>query len=142
MITTNYSAEYGRVGGAVINAVMKSGTNQFHGTAYEFLRNTVLNAGGYEFAQPFVKPPLQRNQFGTTIGGPIVKNKVFFFADYEGVRQLLHFNNFDSIPDATDRQGILPVAVSESPDRRGVPSRPADPDDPVRRVRAEQSAGT
>jgi len=113
VITTNYSAEYGRVGGAVINAVMKSGTNEFHGTAYDFVRNTVLNAGGYEFAQPFIKPPLNRNQFGTTVGGPIVKNKVFFFADYEGLRQLLHYNNFDSIPDATDRQGILPVAVQD-----------------------------
>jgi hypothetical protein len=111
VITANYSAEYGRVGGAVINAVMKSGTNQFHGTAYEFVRNTVLNAGGYEFAQPFIKPPLNRNQFGTTIGGPIDKNKVFFFGDYEGLRQLLHFNNFDSIPDANDRLGILPVTV-------------------------------
>jgi hypothetical protein len=111
VITSNYSAEYGRVGGAVLNAVTKSGTNQFHGTAYEFLRNTVLNAAGFEFAQPFIKPPLQRNQFGATIGGPIIKNRLFFFGDYEGFRQLSKYNNFDSIPSLTDRQGNLPVAV-------------------------------
>jgi hypothetical protein len=111
VITSNYGAEYGRVGGAVINAVMRSGTNQFHGTVYEFVRNTVLNAGGYEFSQPFFKPPLQRNQFGATIGGPIIKNKLFFFGDYEGYRQLQHYPNFDSLPNASDRQGILPVAV-------------------------------
>ena len=104
VITSNYSAEYGRVGGAILNAVMKSGTNQFHGTAYEFIRNTDLNATGYLFTNAaFVKPPLQRNQFGTTIGGPLIKNKLFFFADYEGFRQLQRYLNFDSLPDATDR---------------------------------------
>jgi hypothetical protein len=112
VITSNYSAEYGRVGGAILNAVMKSGTNQFHGTAYEFLRNTALNATGFLFSPAvFVKPTLQRNQFGATIGGPLIKNKLFFFADYEGFRQLQRYLNFDSLPDATDRQGILPVAV-------------------------------
>jgi len=70
VITSNYSAEYGRVGGAVVNAVMKSGTNAFHGTAYEFLRNTKLNATGFLFSPAvFVKPTLQRNQFGATVGG-------------------------------------------------------------------------
>lgn len=112
VITTNYSAEYGRVGGAVVNAVMKSGTNQFHGTAYEFLRNTALNATGFLFSPAvFVKPTLQRNQFGTTVGGPLIKNRLFFFVDYEGYRQLQRYLNFDSLPDATDRQGILPVTV-------------------------------
>jgi hypothetical protein len=110
VITSNYSAEYGRVGGAVVNASMKSGTNQFHGDIYEFLRNTDLNATGFLFA-PTVKPPLQRNQFGMTFGGPIVKNKLFFFTDYEGYRQLQHYNNFDSIPTLNDRSGILPVTV-------------------------------
>jgi hypothetical protein len=109
VITSNYSAEYGRVGGAVVNAVMKSGTNQFHGTAYEYLRNTKLNATGFLFSPAvFVKPTLQRNQFGATIGGPIVKNKLFFFVDYEGFRQLQRYLNFDSIPSMTDRQGSSP----------------------------------
>ncbi len=112
VITSNYSAEYGRVGGAVVNAVMRSGTNQFHGSAYEFLRNTDLNAAGYDFGSAvFVKPPLQRNQFGATIGGPFIKNKLFFFGDYEGLRQLQHYFNFDSIPNMNDRAGILPVPV-------------------------------
>jgi Carboxypeptidase regulatory-like domain/TonB-dependent Receptor Plug Domain len=112
VITSNYSAEYGRVGGAVISAVMKSGSNDFHGSVYEFVRNTALNATGFLFSPAvFVKPTLQRNQFGGTIGGPIVKNKLFFFGDYEGIRQLQRYLNFDSIPSATDRAGILPVPV-------------------------------
>lgn len=114
VITGNYSAEYGRVGGAIVNVVMRSGTNQFHGTAYEFLRNTDLNAIGYIFGQrpaTFQKPSLQRNQFGGTIGGPIVKNKIFFFADYEGLRSLQKALNFDSLPSVTDRSGVLPVPV-------------------------------
>ncbi len=112
VITSNYSAEYGRVGGAVVNAVMKSGTNQFHGSAYEFLRNTNLNATGFLFSPAvFVKPTLQRNQFGATVGGPIIKNRLFFFGDYEGFRQLQRYLNFDSLPTATDRNGVLPVDV-------------------------------
>ncbi len=112
VITSNFSAEYGRVGGGVINAAMRSGTNAFHGTAYEFLRNTDLNAGGFTFSPAvFQKPTLQRNQFGFTIGGPIIKNKLFFFADYEGFRQLQRYLNFDSIPNSSDRNGVLPVAV-------------------------------
>ena len=100
------------MGGAVVNAVMRSGTNQFHGTAYEFLRNTDLNATGFTFSPAvFQKPTLQRNQFGATVGGPFIKNKLFFFADYEGFRQLQRYLNFDSIPTATDRSGILPVTV-------------------------------
>jgi len=110
VITSNYSAEYGRVGGAVVNASIKSGTNQFHGSLWEFLRNTALNADGFKFA-PAPTPTLQRNQFGFAVGGPIVKNKLFFFADYEGFRQIQKFNNFDSIPNANDRTGILPVTV-------------------------------
>ena len=112
VITSNYSAEYGRVGGAVVNAVMKSGTNSFHGTAYEFLRNTDLNATGFLFSPAvFVKPTLQRNQFGATIGGPLIKNKLFFFADYEGQRQLQRYLNFDSLPTTSDKAGLLPVTV-------------------------------
>ena len=119
VITSSYSAEYGRVGGAVVNAVLRSGTNQFHGTAYEFLRNTDLNAVGYVFGQrpaTFQKPTLQRNQFGATFGGPIIKNKLFFFTDYEGFRQLQRFLNFDSLPTSNDRSGILPVNRRESAD--------------------------
>ena len=114
VITSNYSAEYGRVGGAIVNVAMRSGTNGFHGTAYDFLRNTDLNAIGYVFGQrpaTFQKPTLQRNQFGGTIGGPIVKNRLFFFADYEGFRQLQRALNYDSLPTLAERSGILPVSV-------------------------------
>jgi hypothetical protein len=111
VITSNYSAEYGRVGGAVVNVVMRSGTNALHGTLYEFLRNTSLNAVGYFKPNGGVKPPLQRNQFGGTVGGPIVKNKVFFFADYEGFRNIQKVLNFATIPTLADRSGVLPVPV-------------------------------
>jgi hypothetical protein len=113
VITSNFSAEYGRVSGGVITAAMRSGTNAFHGTAYEFLRNTSLNAVGFQFTTPavFYKPTLQRNQFGFSIGGPFIKNKLFFFADYEGYRQLQRYLNFDSIPSLAERGGVLPQTV-------------------------------
>jgi hypothetical protein len=112
VITSNFSAEYGRVGGGVINAATRSGTNQFHGTVYEFLRNTDLNAIGFTFSPTvFQKPTLQRNQFGLTIGGPIIKNKLFFFGDYEGFRQLQRYLNFDSIPTLNERSGIIAQTV-------------------------------
>ncbi len=79
VVTANASAEYGRSSGAVINATMKSGTNSIHGSAWEYLRNTSLNAVGF-FKPAAGKPTLQRNQFGFTVGGPIVKNKAFFLA--------------------------------------------------------------
>jgi hypothetical protein len=108
VITTNFSAEYGRVGGGIINAALRSGTNDFHGSAWEFLRNTDLNAIGFTFSPAvFSKPTLQRNQFGVTIGGPIIKNKLFFFGDYEGQRQLQRYLNFDSIPSLNDRNGMV-----------------------------------
>jgi hypothetical protein len=114
VITNNYSAEYGRSGGGTIDVALKSGTNAVHGTAYNFLRNTNLNAIGYVFgARPatFKKPTLQQNQFGATIGGPIARNKAFFFGDYEGFRSLARTLTFASIPTLNERQGILPVAV-------------------------------
>lgn len=111
VLTSNFSAEYGRVGGGVINAALRSGTNQFHGSAWEFLRNTDLNAVGFFQPPGGVKPTLQRNQFGASIGGPIIKNRLFFFGDYEGYRQLQRYANFDSIPTSNDRAGSLPVPV-------------------------------
>jgi hypothetical protein len=84
--TSNYSAEFGRSGGAVINAVIKSGTNEFHGTAFEFLRNSALDARGYFEPADQPKAPFRQNQFGGTLGGPILRNKLFFFVDYQGTR--------------------------------------------------------
>jgi hypothetical protein len=92
--TNNYSAEYGRASGAVINVSIKSGTNHFHGEVWEYNRNTSLNADG-PFLPPInvitgkrAKPVLIRNQFGGDIGGPVLHNKLFFFMDYEGNRQV------------------------------------------------------
>ncbi|HMY75457.1 MAG TPA: carboxypeptidase regulatory-like domain-containing protein, partial [Blastocatellia bacterium] len=98
--TNNFSAEFGRAGGAVINASLRSGTNQFHGTAYEFLRNTSLNATGFFKPLRGIKPTLIQNQFGGTIGGPIIKDRTFFFADYEGYRRIFRTlqGNIQTIP--------------------------------------------
>ncbi len=82
--TNSYSAEFGRGNGAILNAVIKSGTNQFHGSLYEFLRNEKLDAK--QAFELFGKQPYKQNQFGFTIGGPIIKNRTFFFGDYEGLR--------------------------------------------------------
>src|SRR5258708_5633987 len=84
VLTSNYSAEYGKTSGGVVNAVTRSGTNAFHGSAYEFPRNSALDARNFFEDPTQPKAPFRRNQFGGTIGGPIVKNRTFFFADYEG----------------------------------------------------------
>ncbi len=86
-LTNTYSAQFGG-NGAVMNSVSKSGTNAFHGSAYDFLRNSVLDARGF-FDPGSSPPPFRKNQFGGSVGGPIQKNKMFFFANYEGIRQLL-----------------------------------------------------
>jgi outer membrane receptor protein involved in Fe transport len=88
VLTGGFSAEYGRASGGVVNAVSKSGTNSFHGDAYEFLRNSALDANDFfNVGAGNPKPPFRRNQFGGSLGGPIFKDKTFFFADYEGLRQ-------------------------------------------------------
>ena len=84
--TSGYSAEFGRSGGAVINATIKSGTNQFHGTAFDFLRNDDLDARNFFEPAGSPKAPFRQNQFGGTLGGPILRNKTFFFMDYQGTR--------------------------------------------------------
>ncbi len=109
--TNTYSAEFGRSGGAVINASYRSGTNDFHGAAWAFNRNTVLNAVGFFKPLGGVKPPLNRNQFGFTFGGPIIKDKTFFFGDYEGFRQIQKNLVYSNLPTLAQRSGILSVAV-------------------------------
>jgi len=107
VLTSNYSAEYGKTSGGVVNAVTRSGTNGFHGSGYEFLRNSALDARNF-FEDP-AKPKalFRRNQFGGTIGGPIVKNRTFFFADYEGIRQSKGIANVSAVPSLDARNGIL-----------------------------------
>ena len=111
--TNTYSAEFGRSGGAVINAAYRSGTNQFHGSVWEFHRNSVLNAVGFFKPASGTKPPLIRNQFGATFGGPIIKDRTFFFLDYEGFRQVQKDVVFSTLPTLVQRQGILSVAVRD-----------------------------
>lgn len=105
VVTANYSAEYGRTSGGVINAITKSGTNGFHGDAYEFIRNSALDARNF-FDRASI-PPFRRNQFGGSVGGPIQKDKTFFFADYEGLRQFLGVTKVDNVPSQDARNGII-----------------------------------
>src|SRR5271166_5589158 len=94
LLTSNYTAEYGRNGGGIISEVIKSGSNQIHGSLFEFFRNRVLDANDYfNIPQGIPRLDLKRNQFGATLGGPIVKDKLFFFLAYQGQRQL------EAVPD-------------------------------------------
>jgi len=107
VLTGNYTAEYGRASGGVINGITKSGTNQFHGDAYYFVRDKVLDAKNYfdDSSQPI--PPFHRDQFGVSGGGPIKKNKTFVFADYEGIRQRKSDTFSNVVPSAEARAGSL-----------------------------------
>lgn len=109
--TNNFSAEYGRAGGAVINATIRSGTNEFHGSAWEYLRNTALNATGFFKPVNNQKPTLIQNQFGAAFGGPIKKSKMFFFADYEGFRRVTRQITFATLPSLAMRRGELGIPV-------------------------------
>ena len=103
MDTNNYSAEFGRFGNGVINVITRSGTNDFHGSAFEFFRNTHLNANTWSAIN---KPPLHRNQFGGTFGGPLIHNKTFFFGSYSGLRQTqTTFLSSAVVPTAAQRRG-------------------------------------
>jgi hypothetical protein len=108
VLTDTYGAEYGKRAGAQVSAVTQSGTNQLHGSLFEFLRNSDLDARNF-FDQASV-PPFRRNQFGTALGGPIKKDKWFLFGNYEGFRQALAESNVSEVPDADARQGMLPNA--------------------------------
>jgi hypothetical protein len=90
--TNVFTAEVGRAAGAIVNVITKSGGNTFHGTVYEFFRNDKLNANAFKFGANIPKPKLRQNQFGGSIGGPILKDKTFFFADYEGFNKVFNQN--------------------------------------------------
>jgi outer membrane receptor protein involved in Fe transport len=120
VVTNNESAEYGRSSGATVNVASASGTNQFHATLYDFLRNTDLNAAG--FFKPnvvsntgtvteFKKPAFNRNQFGMNFGGPILRDRLFFFLDYEGFRQDLSPLSVLTLPTQAELNGDLVVPV-------------------------------
>jgi hypothetical protein len=122
VLTSNYSAEYGKTSGGVVNAITRSGTNQFHGSGYEFIRNSALDAANFfENAGGIPKASFKRNQFGGTIGGPIIKNRTFFFADYEGIRQSKGIANVNFVPSLDARNGAIhdssgnPMTVTVDP---------------------------
>ena len=104
VLTSDYNASYGQTSAGVINAVTRSGTNQFHGDAYEFLRNDILDARNFF---DITKPPFRRNQFGLAAGAPIKKDKTFIFANYEGLRQALTTTSIAIVPSVAARQGNL-----------------------------------
>src|SRR5579884_2390263 len=104
VLTSDYNASYGQTSAGVINAVTRSGTNQFHGDAYEFLRNDIFDARNFFDAS---KPPFRRNQFGLAAGAPIKKDKTFIFANYEGLQQALTTTSIAIVPSAAARQGYL-----------------------------------
>ncbi|MBZ5698821.1 MAG: carboxypeptidase regulatory-like domain-containing protein [Acidobacteriia bacterium] len=105
VLGSNYPAEYGRTSGGVINAVTRSGKNAFHGTVYEFLRNSALDARNF-FDGPTI-PPFRRNQFGGSAGAPIQKDRTFVFGDYEGLRQSLGVTTVNTVPSIAARNGQL-----------------------------------
>src|SRR6202790_1642317 len=104
VLSSTYPAEYGRSSGGVINAITRSGTNEFHGSVYEFLRNSALDAHNFFDT---TRPPFKRNQFGATAGGPIFKDHTFIFGNYEGLRQSLGITQVNTVPTATARAGHL-----------------------------------
>jgi outer membrane receptor protein involved in Fe transport len=121
VITNNYGAEYGRSAGAVVNVITKSGTNEYHGSTFEFLRNRALNARNFFESKT---TPLVQNQFGGTFGGPLVRDKTFFFGTYQGFRRrTFDFRNSAQVPTAAERAGDF----SRSVDRNGRPIVIRDP---------------
>lgn len=105
-----YSPEYGRSNGGTVMVIGKSGSNDFHGSLFEFFRNEALNARNL-FAQPGPKPEFRRNQYGMTVGGPVQKNKTFFFADWQGTRLGTGVTRFSVVPTLTQRQGTFTQAI-------------------------------
>lgn len=103
--TNSYSAEFGRSGGAVVNAIIKSGTNAYHGTVFEFFRNSALDARDYFELPTDKKASFKQNQFGGTLGGAIIKDKLFWFGDYQGTRIRNPLNWTSVVPTAAERSG-------------------------------------
>jgi len=124
--TSNFSAEFGRSAGAVVNVAVKSGTNQFHGTAFEFVRNSAMDAKNFFASATDPIPPFKQNQFGATVGGPVVADRTFFFTSYEGtiVRKGLTSITNVPVPDMLagnfgGRSVFDPDSVREAPDGAG-----------------------
>ncbi len=110
--TNSYSAEYGRSNGGVIQVATKSGSNQWHGTLLEFFRNEALNARNL-FATAGTKPRFRRNLYGGVLGGPLKRNRTFFFVDYQGARLDTGVTRFSTVPTSLERQGVLASAITD-----------------------------
>jgi len=108
-MTSSFNAQYSGI--SVVNTVTRSGTNNFHGSVYGFFRNSAMDARGF-FDPVSGPPPFHRNQFGGAVGGPIRKNKTFFFVNYEGLRDQLAWTNTEYVPDANTAQGLLPCNLA------------------------------
>ena len=132
VITSNVSAEYGRTSGGVINAITKSGTNQFHGSAYEFLRNDALDAANFfENANGLKKGSFRQNQFGVSAGGPIRKDKMFIFGDYEGIRYSKGIPVAITVPSNAARNGQLcSIPITSGPNACSTTQLQPNPNDP------------
>lgn len=132
--TLNYSAQYGGAGGGIINVVTTSGTNQFHGTVYEFVRNSIFDAR--EFTSPAELPHFSQNQFGGSVGGPLRRNRTFFFANYEGFRASEGQSGILSVPTLPERSGDFrggpPIydPATAQPNPNFNPSLPVSPSNP------------
>jgi outer membrane receptor protein involved in Fe transport len=113
LITHNFSAEFGRTSGGVMSMVTRSGTNQLHGSVYEFVRNNIFDARNFfnvaNAPNPSPLPPYRRNQFGAAVGGPVIKDRIFFFANYEGLRRRQGLSAVTYVPDLNARKGLLPA---------------------------------
>jgi hypothetical protein len=120
VVTSNAPADFGKTSGGVINAASRSGTNTFHGSAYEFIRNSKLDTRNFfdvarDSSGNLIVPPFKRNQFGATVGGPIIKDRTFFFADYEGLRQSLSQTNTIIVPSQNAKNGMLVACAAGAP---------------------------
>jgi Carboxypeptidase regulatory-like domain/TonB dependent receptor len=114
VFTNDYKAEYGRNAGAIVQMITKSGQNALHGSLFEFFRNDAFDAKNYFDIPNEPIPPFVRNQFGGSLGGPIAKNKTFFFVSYEGFRESEGLSNIATVPDALAHEGYLPSATDPS----------------------------
>jgi hypothetical protein len=137
VVTSNATPEYGRTSGGVISAVTRQGTNQFHGSAYEFIRNSALDPNNY-FTPAGTPAPFKRNQFGAAIGGPIRKDKAFFFFNYEGLRQNLTTTTIDTVPSPNADAGLLQCTQTAKASNKSCLTGPGGTVEPANGVGLEQ----
>src|SRR5262249_40348454 len=126
---SSFSAEYGQSTAAVVNFITKSGTNQFHGLLFEYFRNEKLDSRNYFNVPPQLKPPFRLNQFGGTLGGPILRDKLFFFVNFEGVRQRLGLVQNVFVPTQAFRN-TMPGSIREAANLLPLPNAEVSPSEP------------